>query len=114
MMPKSKLRRPGSTCRVPKGRESWQDAMNQVKGNIRWMLEFLSSEELIEEIARIEFKEYTSKQTSISSTYKNLETLSYYHDRMSRFCNRKLNKMDKCVSEEDLPRDESMEVSIRG
>jgi hypothetical protein len=97
---------------VPKGRESWQDAMNQVKGNIRWMLEFLSSEELIEEIARIEFKEYTSKQTSISSTYKNLEAHSYYHAQMSNFCSQRLSKIDECISEQDLPRDQQMEAVI--
>lgn len=52
MMPKRKLERPATTGRTPEGRQSWKDAENQVKGNLKWALDFMEAEEVIELLAR--------------------------------------------------------------
>lgn len=109
------LTSPRSTDRTPSGRESWKDAINQVEGNLEWMLGFLTPEEVIERIAKIESRRHETTKNSLVENYQNLIGLTHYHSQMQILCSEKVEKMEGYLTEDYLEEKRSfVEVAIRG
>jgi hypothetical protein len=106
------LRSPKTTDRTPTGRESWNGTLNQVEGNLEWMLEFLSPEEIIELTADIVFTA-DSSGSNLSRTYRNLQGLAYYHRQMEKLCHDQINQIDQVLAEEDIDLDSLAEEALQ-
>ncbi|MFB6199420.1 MAG: hypothetical protein ABEJ83_00955 [Candidatus Nanohaloarchaea archaeon] len=73
------LKNPGSRGETPDGRTSWQDAQNQVKGNLKWAMNFLSAEEVIAKLANIHTQDYLPSSNKPKKRVKYLRGLKQFH-----------------------------------
>jgi hypothetical protein len=100
------LNHPGSTSRTPSGRESWNGAKNQAKGNIEWMLTFLDSEEIIGIIVN-QNVELVKNIHPVSKRYKYLQALEDYLTSMEERCNLEIERLEEIADPDDLKTSES-------
>lgn len=70
-----RLKNPGAD-EVPNGRQSYNGAINQVKGNLKWSLTFLSTEEIIDLLVQVQ-----ATDNDIVELQKKIE---YHNSRIDR------------------------------
>lgn len=73
------LKNPGLRGQTPEGRTSWQDAQNQVKGNLEWAMKFLSAEEVIAKLANIHSQDHLPSSNKPKKRLKYLNGLTQFH-----------------------------------
>jgi len=96
-----KLQAPESTFRTPSGRESWNGAKNQAKGNIEWMLTFLDSDEIIGILVN-QNVEQVKNINPVSKRYKYLQALEDFLNSMEERCREEINRLERFANPEDL------------
>lgn len=108
-----KLKNPGLKGKTPEGRTSWQDAQNQVEGNLRWALKFLSSEEVIAKLNSLASNDVQfSSSESLEERLRYLEGLSDYLEQQLEVTDREINRIqgylaeDKVLNQERCSRNE--------
>jgi hypothetical protein len=105
------LKNPGSNGETPEGRTSWQDAQNQVKGNLEWAMNFLSPEELIAKLASIKTKDYLPSSSKPKKRLKYLKGLKQFHldvvDRLDKEIERTEAVIENSDNWEGFPSEEN-------
>lgn len=62
------LKNPGAN-EVPEGRQSYEGAIKQVKGNLKWSLSFLSTEEILDLLVEVNSTPNNSEELEIRIEY---------------------------------------------
>lgn len=106
------LRSPKTTNRTPPGRRSWNDAMNQVEGNLEWMLSFLNGEEIIAKITEIESRKSRDIK-SVSKRYRFLKNLEDYYKENLQESRREIDWMQENADASDLDTSTDLEEWIQ-
>lgn len=95
------LRSPKNTGRTPEGRESWEGAKNQARGNIGWMLDNFNPEEIAEMMAEEAYKEEKNVYPP-KKRFRRIKILINYFSEMEKQCRGELNRIEKVCDFDDL------------
>jgi hypothetical protein len=91
----------------PKGRESWKGAINQARGNIRWMIENFKVQEIVTLMAEETFKQEKNIHPA-KERLKQIKMLSKYFSKMEQQCKTELSRIEKVTEFDDSTFDEEV------
>lgn len=90
-----RLKNPSNRGETPPGRTSWEDAVNQVQGNLRWCLSFLDTGEVIKLLAEVVRSMYTGKAYRDSSERAiALRLRASFHEELAKLLYEKVEEVE--------------------
>jgi hypothetical protein len=91
----------GKQGKVPSDRNSWQEAVNQVKGNINYGLEIVSPEEYVSLIVEAKRRKLRSQKFSeIEGRYIYLDKLEEYYTELLEEVRKEKDRTQKLLPED--------------
>jgi hypothetical protein len=97
-----KLKNPGLKDNTPEGRTSYQGALKQVEGNLRWSLTFLDPDEIIVKLVEVFSEELDKKNfSSPEKRLRFLRGLREFHDGMLEDIDEEIDHIQRVMAKLD-------------